>query len=153
MKSEKAPEQKAKVTLIGSEIARVGLEFVYEGSLPECGECAVRKACHNLRKGRKYRIVGVRQTRHPCTVHHGGACAVEVVEAPVRALISADMAIRNSRIVFSPPCSREACENYALCNPDGALPGEKYVVAEVAGTAPVACEKGWTLKLVELRAV
>ncbi|HOS81447.1 MAG TPA: UPF0179 family protein [Methanolinea sp.] len=152
MKSEKAAEQKPRVTLIGSTIARVGLEFIYEGPLPECDGCSVKKACHNLQKGRKYRIVGVRKTRHACSVHHQDACAIEVVEAPVRALISADMAIRNTRIVFETSCTRQNCENFSLCNPEGVIPGEKYVVAEVIGSAPGACERGWKLQLVELRA-
>ncbi len=153
MKSEKTAEPKPRVTLIGCEIARVDLEFIYEGPLPECEGCSVRKACHNLHPGRKYRIVGVRKTRHPCSVHHNEACAVEVVESPVRALIGADMAIRNTRIVFDGSCTRKGCENFCLCNPDGAIPGERYVVADIIGNAPAPCEKGRILQLVDLRGV
>ncbi|MCQ8894474.1 MAG: UPF0179 family protein [Methanolinea sp.] len=151
MKSEKVAEAKPKVTLIGSEIARVGLEFIYEGPNPECEGCSVKKACHNLKPGRRYRIIGVRKTHHSCTVHLTDACAIEVVESPFRALISADMAIRNSRITFDSPCSRTSCDNFPLCNPDGAILGEKYVVAEIIGSAPGPCEKGRVLQLVELR--
>ncbi len=151
MKSEKAAEQKPRVTLIGSEIAKVGLEFIYEGLLPECEGCSVKKACHNLKPGRKYRIVGVRKTSHACSVHYNDACAIEVVEAPVRALVSADMAIRDTRIAFDSSCSRQDCENFPLCNPDGVIQGEKYVVAEVVGSAPGACDRGRRLQLVDLR--
>ena len=44
-------ERKSKVTLIGTMLARPGLEFIYEGELPACDQCKVRKACNNLRVG------------------------------------------------------------------------------------------------------
>ena len=146
-------DAKPKVTLIGTTMAIQGLEFIYEGECTECDGCPVRKACHNLKPGRKYRIVAVRKTRHPCTVHLNGVTAVEVVESSIPALINADMAIKNTRIAFERPCTRVGCEYYALCNPDGAIPGEKYVVIEVLGSAPGICEKGRNLQRVELRGV
>ncbi|OPY42973.1 MAG: hypothetical protein A4E42_01490 [Methanoregulaceae archaeon PtaU1.Bin222] len=142
---------KPKVTLIGTGMAVRDLEFIYEGEAEGCKSCQVRKACHNLKHGRKYRIVAVRKTHHPCTVHLGGATAVEVVESPVAVFISADMAIKNTRIVFERSCTRESCEHYACCNPEGLIPGEKYVVTEILGSAPPGCEKGRNLQRVELR--
>ncbi|MDD1716601.1 MAG: UPF0179 family protein [Methanolinea sp.] len=146
-------DAKPKVTLIGTGMARIDLEFIYEGEAEGCEGCQVRKACHNLNQGRKYRIVAVRKTHHPCSVHLHGATAVEVIESPVATLLGADMAIKNTRIVFERPCTREGCEHYGLCNPDGAIPGEKYVVMEVLGNAPPGCEKGRNLQRVELKGV
>ncbi len=147
-------ETKPKVTLIGSEIAKAGLEFIYEGPIPECGACSVRKACNNLKAGRRYKVVGVRKSSpHECPVHLTGASAVEVVEAPIPALVHADMAIKNTRIAFSCTCGQAGCEAFLLCHPDGAVEGEKYTVTAVKGNAPTACEKGKALKLVELLAV
>ncbi len=144
-------ETKQKVTLIGSILARQGLEFVYEGMAPECSSCSVAKACGNLKAGRRYRITGVRAATHPCAVHEGGATAVEVEEAAVQALLSAEMAIRNSRIRFEASCNREDCGSYPLCCPDGVITGESYIVSTVIGTPDDPCRKGRTLKLVELR--
>ena len=96
-------ETKPKVTLIGSVLAQTGLEFVYEGAIPECGACSLRKACNNLKAGKRYRITGVRPTQHSCPVHMDGAFVVEVVEAPIAALINADMAIKNGRITVRIP--------------------------------------------------
>ena len=45
-------EAKTKVTLIGTVHARQGVEFVYEGEVAGCDTCKVKKACHNLQKGR-----------------------------------------------------------------------------------------------------
>ena len=146
----RASEPKPKITLIGTELAKQGLEFVYEGSLDECKPCSLKKACNNLKEGKKYRIVNVRPTRHDCMVHRNGAFAVEVVESPVAALIAAEMAIRNSRIQYEYTCTKEDCPSYDLCHPDGIVEGEKYMVVEVIGGAPGPCEKGRTLQLVNL---
>jgi hypothetical protein len=136
------PEAKPKVTLIGRLLARPGLEFIFEGELPECEHCRVRK----------YRIVSVRTAApHDCSVHEGGTCAVEVIESPIVALVNADMAIMNSRITFEFSCNKEECKSFELCRPDGVIDGERYLVGEILGNAPDICEKGRALKLVELR--
>jgi uncharacterized protein (UPF0179 family) len=145
--------ERSKITLIGTTLAKPGLEFVYQGALPACVHCKVRKACNNLRVGRKYRIVSVRNTQHDCLVHLNGASAVECVEAPVVALIGSDMAIVNSRILFDCTCTRTECKAYELCHPDGIVEGDRYLVHEVLGNPPAPCEKGRALRLVELRPV
>jgi uncharacterized protein (UPF0179 family) len=143
---------KAKITLIGIRLAKPGLEFVYEGPLPECENCKVRKACHNLQVGKRYRITAVRGgSKHECPVHRDGACAVDVIESPLIALIQADMAIMNSTFHYNGGCTRIECRSYELCSPDGIVEGEKYLIGEVLGNAPDVCEKGRILKLVELR--
>jgi len=144
-------EAKTKVTLVGTVLAKTGVEFIYEGEAPECDTCKVKKACNNLQKGRKYRIVTVRTTHHECPVHLNGATAVEVMEAPISALISPEMAIVNSKIKIELSCNKADCRSFSLCRPDGVVDGEKYVVTEVLGNAPDICEKGRALKLVEIR--
>ena len=144
-------ESKTKVTLVGTVLAKQGVEFIYEGEVAGCDICKVKKACHNLQKGRKYRIVSVRTTHHECNVHLNGATAVEVMEAPVTMLIAPEMAIVNSKIKPEISCNKSDCRSFALCRPDGVVEGEKYVVTEVMGNAPDICEKGRPLKLVEIR--
>jgi uncharacterized protein (UPF0179 family) len=146
-------ETKPKVTLIGKELAKNGLEFIYEGTIDDCGSCRLSKACNNLKKGRRYRIVGVRPTEHSCAVHLNGACSVEVVDSPIPVLINADMAIKNTRIRYEFSCNKTECQNYGLCYPPGIIEGEKYVVIEVLGNNPDVCEKGRSLQLVELMSV
>ncbi len=136
---------------MGTVLAKPNVEFIYEGEVAECDTCKVKKACHNLQKGRKYRIVTVRTTHHDCAVHLNGATAVEVMEAPITALINADMAIINSRIKPELSCNKSDCRSYPLCRPDGVTEGEKYIVIDVLGNAPDICDKGRALKLVEIR--
>jgi uncharacterized protein (UPF0179 family) len=144
-------ETKTKVTLVGTVLAKPGVEFIYESEAPECDTCKVKKACNNLQKGRKYRIVTVRSTHHECPVHLNGATAIEVMEAPISALISPEMAIVNSKVKIELSCNKADCKSFALCRPDGVVDGEKYIVTEVLGNAPDICEKGRALKLVELK--
>jgi uncharacterized protein len=146
-------DAKTKVTLVGTVLAKQGVEFIYEGEVAECDTCKVKKACNNLQKGRKYRIVSVRTTHHECAVHLNGATAVEVTEAPISILINPDMAIVNSKIKPELSCNKSDCKSFALCRPEGVVEGEKYVVVEVIGNASDICGKGRSLKLVEIRPV
>ena len=144
-------EAKTKVTLVGTVLATPGAEFIYEGEVAGCETCKVKKACNNLQKGRKYRIVSVRTTHHECMVHFNGASAVEVIEAPITVLINAEMAIVNSKIKPDLSCTKNDCPSFLICHPDGVVNGEKYIVADVISKAPDVCEKGRTLKLVTIR--
>jgi hypothetical protein len=144
-------ETKNKVTLVGTVLAKPGIEFIYEGESTECDTCKVKKACNNLVKGHRYRIITVRSTHHDCSVHLNGATAVEVMDAPVTMLINADMAMPNSKVKIEFSCNKSDCKSYPLCRPDGVVEGEKYIVADVLGNASDICEKGRALKLVEIR--
>jgi len=144
-------DTKTKVTLVGTVLAKPGTEFIYEGESPGCETCKVKKACNNLNKGHRYRIVTIRSTHHECAVHYNGVTAVEVMDAPVTMLISAPMAIVNSKVKIEFSCNKSDCRSYPLCRPDGVVEGEKYVVADVLGNASDICSKGRALKLVEIR--
>jgi len=144
-------DAKTKVTLVGTVLAKQGIEFIYEGEAAECDTCKVKKACNNLQIGRKYRVVSVRSTHHECLVHFNGATAVEVMEAPITVLINADMAIVNSKIKIDLSCNKSDCRSYPLCRPDGVVDGEKYIVMDVLGNASDICAKGRALKLVDIK--
>jgi uncharacterized protein (UPF0179 family) len=144
-------EAKTKVTLVGTVLAKQGIDFIYEGEVAGCDTCKVKKACNNLQTGRKYHIVSVRTTHHECMVHLNGVTAVEVIEAPITVLINADMAIVNSKIKLDLSCNKNVCRSFPLCRPDGVVEGEKYIVADVLGNASDICEKGRVLKLVDIK--
>ena len=144
-------DAKTKVTLVGTVLAKQGTEFIYEGEAAGCDTCKVKKACNNLQIGRRYRILSVRPTHHECAIHLNGATAVEVIEAPIKALINPDMAIVNSKIRIDLSCSKSDCLSYSLCRPEGVMDGEKYTITCVLGNASDTCAKGRALKLVEIK--
>ena len=144
-------ESKTKVTLVGTVLAKQGVEFIYEGEVSRMRHLQGEEGLQQPPEREEYRIVSVRTTHHECNVHLNGATAVEVMEAPVTMLISPEMAIVNSKIKPELSCNKSDCRSFALCRPEGVVEGEKYVVTEVMGNAPDICEKGRPLKLVEIR--
>lgn len=141
------------ITLIGEKLAKVGNEFIFRGGAKECNVCKLKKTCLNLNKGSKYRITAVRNTgQHDCAVHYQGACAVEVIEAPLEISIESKKAIKGSTIVFEPlSCRVSSCENYGLCHPSGLKKGDKVTIMDVGNDVIEPCSKEYTLKAVEIK--
>ncbi len=145
------PADEVKITLIGRDLAVEGLEFVYHGELEDCEGCRMHKVCNNLTPKKSYRITGIRNGNVlPCNVHHEGVCAVEVIDSPVMVLIDAKKAILNSEITMDFGCPEIGCPNYDLCFPEGLVEKGKYIVTMIANTKKTVCERGKTLKNVEL---
>ncbi len=140
-----------RITLIGSDLAVDGLEFVYRGELEECEGCRMHKVCNNLTPKKSYRIVGIRNSAvHPCNIHHNGVCAVEVIDSPVIVLIDAKKAILNSEITMDYICPEIGCSNYDRCFPEGLVENGKYIVTRIINSEKESCERGKSLKNVEL---
>ena len=101
-------EVKTKVTLVGTVMAKQGVEFIYEGEVAGRDNREVKKACNNLQPG-STSMVSVRTTRRQCGVPFNGTAALQVMDAPVFALINADMAIVNSKIKLDLSCPKTEC--------------------------------------------
>lgn len=140
------------ITLIGSEVAFEGYEFIFMGEATECKDCRLKNACLNLHEGSKYRLVALRDAPvHECPLHEGGVRAVEVVEAPFLVAIESRKAFGGSKVVYNPiECGEEECPMYELCHPSGLEEGDKCTITKVVGNPPQSCPKGFSLKLVEL---
>jgi uncharacterized protein (UPF0179 family) len=140
------------ITLIGSRLATVGNEFIYRGLASECEKCKLKNTCINLDKGKKYRVVRLRQGMElECQLHDGSVRAVEVVACPIIVAIEGRKAFVGSKMVYEEPECDKECEHYATCHPQGLAKGEKYTIAAIEGDGPGPCPKGLTLKIVELR--
>ena len=141
----------AKITLIGKDLAKPDLEFIYNGDTAECAECSLHKVCNNLIPGRRYRVLGLKNGAvHTCPVHNGGVCAVEVVPAPVPVLIDRKLAIPNSKITYENDCTERHCRNHHLCFPEGLTLNEKYLITEIGDDTVTDCLKNRMLKKVLL---
>ncbi|MDK2790268.1 MAG: uncharacterized protein PWP15_775 [Methanothermococcus sp.] len=136
-----------KITLIGSELAKTGNEFIYVGLLEECESCRFKRICHNnLEEGKRYKIVSVRSANHPCDIHENGVKVVEVVPAEFVIIIESKKALEGVTLSHSDiQCDNVLCENYLLCHPEGIC--EKYKVVSVLNEK-IKCPKGISVKKV-----
>jgi uncharacterized protein (UPF0179 family) len=146
-------EASTQITLIGTKLATIGMEFTFNGPTPECESCKLRNTCINLEPNRRYRVMGVRgELIHECPIHEAGVRAVEVAESPIIAAIDARKAFPGSKIVFEPArCDQADCSMYEICHPAGLREGERCTIVEVVGEAPEECPRGNVLKLVEFK--
>jgi len=146
-------EASTQITLIGTKLATIGMEFTFFGPTPECDTCKLRNTCINLEPNHRYRVLGIRgELVHECPIHEAGVRAVEVAESPIIAAFDARKAFPGSKIVFEPVrCDETECSMYEICHPSGLKAGERYTVVEVVGEAPEECPRGNVLKLVEFR--
>ncbi|MFC4359223.1 UPF0179 family protein [Halobium salinum] len=145
----------SKVTLIGTRLASVGTEFVYEGESSACEGCPYRNQCLNLTVGNRYRVTGVREGGQTleCAVHDTGVRAVEVEPASVPANVPARGAYAGSKAQLAGPCPYTECPSHEYCVPEGAEFDTEYRIDEIIGEPPHEyCHLGRDLTLVELAA-
>ncbi len=140
------------VTLVGRTNSKEGNEFVYIGPCPECKNCKIKNACINLDKGRKYRVVKVRDKEHECELHEGGVIVVEVEETPFTTTVDSHGAIENSTFNFEPfDCPHYECLQHGACFPDGLVSGKVKIIS--ADKKNVECAMGKNLKVVTVNYV
>ena len=145
-------ESDTKITLIGSRLAREGLEFIFKGEMPECKKCRLKNTCLNLEPGRRYRVESVRNNDiHQCFLHDSGVLAVNVSRAPILTTIESRKAIVGAKILCEPlNCGKRDCEVYEVCHPEGLSKGDKCKIVEVLESLDSRCEANYSLKKVKL---
>lgn len=126
------------VTLVGSRLADVDREFVYQGEASGCEGCPYRTQCLNLTEGVRYRITDVREDGQTldCAVHETGVQAVEVEPAPIRANVPTKGAYVGSKASLQGPCPYTGCPSHEYCEPAGTEFDEEYQIDEVLGDPP-----------------
>lgn len=126
------------ITLIGTRLAEVGREFVYEGEADACEGCPYRDQCLNLDEGVKYRITELRENAGTleCGVHDAGVTAVEVEPTSVLANVPSRGAYAGSKASLAGDCPYTECPSHEYCVPDGASFDEEYRIREVVGDPP-----------------
>ena len=145
------PEPKTTITLIGSKLAKPGVEFIYRGPQPECEGCKLKAVCLNLDKDKKYVIVSLKSgSEHECKLHDTSVRAVEATPCPIIVAIESRKAFNGSKLTYEEPKCVKTCPNYDACHPIGLVSGEKYTIADVYEVVG-PCEKGLILKKVLLK--
>ncbi len=136
----------AFVTLIGKNLAKEGNEFVYVGITKKCRNCKLKTVCSNLKVGRSYRIIKVREKEHACSLHEGGVVAVEIEKLPFMAAVKKEQAEGTIISFHEEGCDKISCKNYSLCNPG--VNEKEYQIIEVM--EDIKCPLGYKLKKVVL---
>lgn len=142
----------ATVTLIGTRLAEVGQEFVYQGEADACEGCPYRNQCLNLAEGIKYRVTDIREGAQTldCGVHDTGVTAVEVEPTTIRANVASKGAYAGSKANLQGPCPHTECPSHEYCEPMGASFDEEYRIDTVVGDPPHDhCRLDRNLSLVE----
>lgn len=122
-----------KITLVPKPLARKGYTFIYRGEDENCKECPVRGICHNLKRGRRYRVLEVREKEHDCAVHYGGKVkVVEYEELPQLVAIERKSAVEGAVVrLTGEECPVRWCKNFVYCNQSPFGPGQKVRIIEL----------------------
>ncbi len=122
------------LTVVGTSLAKKGNEIIFLGPLSECKVCKVKNICFHLDKGSHYKILGVRDVMHDCSVHEEGVKVVEIEKIPFKAVLDKKKAIDGSTITFElPSCIERGCEHYLLCYPPGLNSRKKVKIISLDG--------------------
>lgn len=135
------------ITLIGKDLAKEGLSFVYYGPAEECESCRFKASCiGNLEEKRKYTITEVRDNEQKCPIHEGEKVVpVSVERAKIDILTNSKSVFEGSTFTFEAPDCSDDCEFYDECLPEGLIDGDKCTVIKNNGKHDGECKKGYKL--------
>ena len=132
------------ITLIGKELAKEGVSFVFYEPAEECSECRFKASCvDSLKKGHRYTITEVRDVEQKCPVHENDKVQVVAVEnAEFTILTDSKGVFEGSSFDFKRQgCSNKDCDFRHMCFPDGISKDEKGVYVKDLGKFK-DCPKG-----------
>lgn len=138
-----------KVTLVPTEMAKKGRNFIFIDKSKTCEECSVKNACvENIADGRVYKITDLRSKKHRCKIAGEGR-VVEVEEPPLKVVTAIHNEFVGSTKTFNPPsCNIDSCKYREFCiNPPGVLKGEVLEITEI--TKRIKCKKGMRRFLIQ----
>jgi hypothetical protein len=132
------------ITLIGKDLAKKGMEFVYLGPAQECDDCRFKSSCiGNLEVNRKYVITDIKDNEQKCSIHSQNVVIpVEVERAQIDILTSSKNIFEGSTFTFNAPECDENCEFHDLCFPEGLIENDKCIVIKNHGKHK-ECKKGY----------
>ncbi|MDR0900177.1 MAG: UPF0179 family protein [Methanobrevibacter sp.] len=140
------------ITLIGKNLAKKNMSFVFQGSAEECESCRFKATCiDSLEEGRKYVIKNIKDIEQKCNVHDGGLVqAVEVEQADIEAFIDSKKVFEGSTTIYNAPNCDIHCVFHDLCFPEGLLAKDKCTIVKDLGKHNGACGKDFSLSKVIL---
>lgn len=97
-------ESDTKITLIGSRLAREGLEFIFKGEMPECKKCRLKNTCLNLEPGAGIKLLELKAriyTNVSCTT--AGFLRWMSAGLPSQQVWSPEKQFKGQKLCMSPP--------------------------------------------------
>ncbi|SMD30254.1 UPF0179 family protein [Picrophilus oshimae] len=141
----------SKITLIGTDLAKAGMEFTFVGPLSgKCDECSLKNVCFNLEKGRHYRILNVRENINPCFIYNKNKVStIEVEEATSTFNVQYSRRIMEGSSIElkSMECDYLTCPNIETCNLIHIKEPRKIVIKKILGR--IECPKGYDMRKIE----
>ena len=140
------------ITLIGKDLAKEGLKFIFQGPSEECESCKFKSSCvDSLELNRKYVIKGIRDNEQKCPIHDENlVIPVEVERAEIDLLTSSKSIFEGSTFTYNPSECNESCEFKDCCFPDGLIEGDKCIILKNNGKLKDVCKKGYILNKLRL---
>lgn len=136
------------VTLIGEKLAIEENEFIYIGPNNDCRNCKLKTVCFNLKPGREYKIIKIRDKRHSCNVHDGNTAVVEVQEMPIIAAIDKKLSEGDTTKIEKKECKNIGCIYYEICNNIALQKDKNYKIKGIIES--IDCPIGHELRKAEL---
>ena len=136
------------ITLIGKELAKEGVNFIFYEPSEECSSCRFKASCvDSLEEGHRYVITEVRDVEQKCPVHEGGKVQVVSVENAEFAILTDSKGVfEGSTFDFKREgCSNKDCDYREMCFPDGISKEEKGVYVKDLGKFK-DCPRGISLE-------
>ncbi|WP_295617776.1 UPF0179 family protein [uncultured Methanobrevibacter sp.] len=124
------------ITLIGKELAKEGVSFVFHEPMEECTNCRFKASCiDSLEEGHRYVITEVRDVEQKCPIHEGEKVNVVVVEdAEFTILTDKKGVFEGSTFDFGRNgCSNKDCDYRHMCFPEGISKDEKGIYVKDLG--------------------
>ncbi|MDR2623336.1 MAG: UPF0179 family protein [Methanobrevibacter sp.] len=141
------------ITLIGEDLAKKDLVFLFNKAAEECDDCKFKTSCvESLEEGRKYKILDVRDNQQPCPIHDKEKVnVVEVEKANITTFIDVKKSFQGSTVNYTPPDCNIKCIYHEFCFPDGLKESDKCTIEEVIDDHINECAKGYSLSKVVLK--
>ena len=136
------------ITLIGENLAFPGDEFQYLGPNNDCKNCKLKTVCFNLKPGRSYEILSVRDNKHTCLIHEGNVVPVEVKELPILTAVDQSLPEGSTTVIEKRDCKHIGCPGYDCCTSAALQKDKTYSVIKVLES--LECPKGYHLQKVQI---
>jgi len=141
------------ITLIGEDLAKKDLVFLFNKAAKECEDCKFKTSCvESLDEGRKYKIVNVRDNHQFCPIHDKDKVnVVEVEKADITTCIDAKKSFKGSTLNYNTLDCNIKCIYHKFCFADGLKENDKCTIEKILEKHVEGCVKGYSLAKVVLK--